>query len=115
MLIAFIVILSFFIVFVAVTFFITRKNITIKAGDKIFRVVCVGSKISIYVNDTIVATDPMPQLIYGEQYDVKYGDEEFVVKCKSSTYGRVLRVEVYQGDKLLADNGKILKEKKTDK
>ena len=71
--------------------------------------------VKVFVNDTIVATDPMPQLIYGEQYDVKYGQEEFVVKCKSSTYGRVLRVEVYQGDKLLADNGKILKEKKTDR
>ena len=112
MLIAFIVIVSLFLIFTIVTFFMTRKNITLKVGERNFRITCVGSKLNIYVNDTLVASDQMPQLIYGEEYNVKHGEEEFCVKCKSSTYGSVLRVEIYQNGKLLLDNGKVLKEKK---
>ena len=111
MLIALIIALSLFIVFAVTTFFLTRKNIVMKVGDKEFKITCFASKLMVYINDTLVASDEMPQLIHGEEYNVKYKEEEFVVKCKSNKYGSVLRVEVYQNGKLLADNGKQLKEK----
>lgn len=111
MLEACLVVIGLFIIFIVVTFFMTRKDYKLQVGDKEFRVKNAGSKLSIHVNESLVVSDQMPQLINGETYEVKYKEEDFIVKCKSNSYGNILRVEIYQDGKLIADNGKTIKEK----
>lgn len=112
MLIAGIVIVCVFIIFLLTAFFVTRKNIVIEVEGQKFRIKNQGSKLTIYVDENLKVSDSMPQLIYGESYEVKFDDKEYVVKCRSNSIGSVLRVEVYKDGKMIADNGKVLKEKK---
>lgn len=115
MLIACLVVVILFAIFVLVSFFLMKKDYKIQVKDKIFRVKFIGSKLTIFVNDSLVCNDDMPQLIKGEEYEVNYKDELYVVKCKCNSFGNVLRVEIYKDGKLIADNGKIIKEKTAQK
>ena len=113
MLIVGIVVVCLFIVFLVSAYFLTRKDIKIEVEGKNFRIKNQGSRLSIFVDGNIVVSDTVPQLIYGESYEVKLNDSEYVVKCKSNTLGSILRVEVYKNGALIKDNGKVIKEKKT--
>ena len=113
MLIAGLCVLAAFLIFIVITYFLMRKDLKIEVEGKIFRVTTKVSKLAIFINDQLVASDDMPQLIYGETYKVKFLEEEFEVKCQTNSFGNVLRVEIFKDDKLIKDNGKVLKTKKT--
>lgn len=71
--------------------------------------------MKIIVNEKIVATEVMPQLIRGESYDVEIKGKKYVVICKCNGFGNKMRVEIHADGKLIKDNGVILPEKKTKK
>lgn len=114
MLIAGLCVLAAFLIFIIITYFLMRKDIKLEVEGKNFRVATKGSKLKIFINDQLVASDDMPQLIYGETYNVKFAEEEFEVKCQTNSFGNVFRVEIFKDEKLIKDNGKVLKTKKTN-
>ena len=107
MLIAVICIIAAFIVFIFAAYFITMKKIELKVDDKTFLITNRGSKLSIFIDGTLVAKDDMPQLIDGEEYNVKHNDQEYLVKCKSNSFGNILNVEILKDGVKIAENRKI--------
>lgn len=114
MLIAGLCVLAAFLIFIIVTYFMMRKDYKIEVEDKVFRIITKGSKLNIFINEQLVVSDAMPQLIYGEKYQVKFQEEEYEVKCQTNKFGNVLLVEIYKDGKLIKDNGKVLKTKKAN-
>ncbi len=108
MLIASIVIIALFIIFIVTTYIITIKNYTFEIEGQKLKVHNQGSKLQILLNDKVVLKANMPQLIHGESYDVEINKKVFTIKCQSNSFGNKMRVEVLQGEKLIADNGIIL-------
>ena len=49
--------------------------------------------------------------MHGESYDVEINEKKYIVKCKCNSFGTKFRVEIYDGETLITDNGVVLKEK----
>lgn len=113
MLIASIVVIALFIIFIVTVYCITIKNYQFTIDEKIIKVKNQGSKLRIYVNEKLVKEKYMPQLIKGENFSIEINDKEYQIFCISNSFGNKLRVEVRQGDKIIADNGVIMNKQKT--
>lgn len=112
MLIAFLVVIALLIVFVVITFFITKKNYKFDLEGGTLRVQNIGSHLKIYFNEELIKDVFSPQLFSGEKVEFKIGEKELSITCKSNYLGNKLRVEIFDGETLLADNGVEIKEKK---
>jgi hypothetical protein len=106
MLIASICLIAVFLVFIVVTYFMTMKKVELIADEKKFKITNRGSKLAIFINDSLVAKDDMPQLIDGEEYNVKHEGKAYLVKCKSNSFGNVFKVEIFKDGQKLAENRK---------
>ena len=117
MLIACIVIVSLFVLFILVTYLITIKKYTFKIDEKDLTIYNRGSKLKILLDNKNILTISMPQLINGEVYDIKIDEKEYNIRCQTNSYGNKLRVEIYKEGKLIDDNKVVLnnKNKKSDK
>lgn len=113
MLIASIVVIALFIIFIVTVYCITIKNYQFTIDEKIIKVKNQGSKLRIYVNEKLEKEKYMPQLIKGENFSIEINDKEYQIFCISNSFGNKLRVEVRQGDKIIADNGVIMNKQKT--
>lgn len=111
MLIAGIVIIAVFIVFITITYIMMIKNYKFVIDGKVLKVHNQGSRLTISVDDKVVAIQNMPQLMHGESYDVEINEKKYIVKCKCNSFGTKFRVEIYDGETLITDNGVVLKEK----
>lgn len=115
MLIASIVLVCLIAVFILVTFIMTIKNYTFEIDGEKLQVKNRGSRLKIFVNDKMVASQVMPQLIHGESYEVNIKDKQYRVDCKCNGFGNKMRVEIHADGELIKDNGVVLPEKKTKK
>lgn len=113
MLIASIVVIALFIIFIVTVYCITIKNYQFTIDEKIIKVKNQGSKLRIYVNEKLEKEKYMPQLIKGENFSIEINDKEYQIFCISNSFGNKLRVEVRQGDNIIADNGVIMNKQKT--
>ena len=109
LLIAFIVILSFFAIFVIATYFMQRKTFKFKIENSDILIINAGANIKIFVDKKLVKSYFMPNLIKGEAYNFDIDGKEYILKCKSNSFGYKLQMKVYSQDKLIADNGVKLK------
>lgn len=105
MLIASIVLVCILVVFILVTYIMTLKNYTFVLEEGTLQVKNRGSKLKVYVDGVVVVSQVMPQLIHGESYLVDMKGRRYTVKCKCNSFGNKMRVEVFDGDKLIQDNG----------
>lgn len=115
MLIASLVLVGVLVIFVLSMYIITIKNYTFMLDEGKLQVKNRGSKLKLLVDDKVVSSQVMPQLIHGESYEVKMKDKTYLVKCKCNNFGNKMRVEVYLGDNLVKDNGVILAKPKEGK
>ena len=108
-------VVAVFIIFIITTFFITRKNYSFEINDKIIKVSNCGSILKIFVNNDVVASYHMPQLIQGETYKITIDEKDISIKCRSNSFGTKLSVKAYCGENEVYNNGievKIKDEKK---
>lgn len=105
LLIAFIVVLVLFAVFVVATYFILRKTFKFKIGDNEIIIRNAGSYIKIFVDKKLIKSFFMPNLIKGESYSFDVGGNEYTLKCQSNSFGSKLQMQVFKQDTLIADNG----------
>lgn len=112
MLIASIIIIALFIIFIVTVYCMTIKNCQFTIDDKIVKVKNQGSKLRIYVDEKLIKEKYMPQLIKGEIFSIEINEKEYQIFCLSNSFGNKLRVEIRQGDKVVADNGVIIENKK---
>lgn len=111
--IAGIVLACVLVVFIIVTYILTIKNFEFDIDECKLQVKNRGSKLKILVDDKIVATQVMPQLIHGESYEVEIKGKKYVINCKCNNFGNKMRVEIYSDGQLVKDNGvKLSKPKK---
>lgn len=112
MLIASIVLVCLLAIFILVTYLITIKSYTFEMEEGKLQLKNKGSRLKILVDDKVVVSQVMPQLIHGETYVVQMKDTTYTIKCKCNNFGNKMRVEVYKGEVLIKDNGVILPLKK---
>ena len=105
LLIAFIAVLAFFAVFMIATYFILRKTFKFNIDKNEIVIKNAGSYIKIVVDKRLVKSFFMPNLIKGETYLFNVGGDEYVLKCKSNSFGPKLQMQVFKQDTLIADNG----------
>ncbi len=105
LLIAFIVVLAFFAIFVIVTYFMLRKTFKFKIGDNDILIRNAGAYIKIFVDKKLIKSFYMPNLIKGEMYNFDIGGNEYILKCQSNAFGYKLKMQVFKQDTLIADNG----------
>lgn len=115
MLIACIVIIALFVVFILTTYLISMKTAKFEVEGKELKVHNQGSKLSIFYDNKLILKKNMPQLIQGESFDVPVNDKIYIVKCQSNGFGNKIRIELFDGNTLLSDNGVKLKPKKIEK
>ncbi len=108
MLIASIVLVCLLAVFVLVTFLVTIKNYTFEMEEGKLQVKNIGSRLKVLIDDKVVVSQVMPQLIHGETYTVQMKDTSYTIKCKCNSFGNKMRVEIYKGEVLVKDNGVTL-------
>ncbi len=109
---AFIGVICLFFLFLIVSFFMTSKNIELKLENSTVKVQTRGSKMKIFVNDSLYKEIYAPPLINGVTYQISVDGQEYDLYCHSSGLGYKLRVEIRRDDKTIVDNGVIIKEKK---
>lgn len=112
MLIASIVLICLLVVFVLVTYILTIKNYTFDLEEGKVQIKNRGSRLKILVDEKVVVSQVMPQLIHGETYEVSVKDTPYTIKCKCNGFGNKMRVEIYKGEVLVKDNGVTLPNQK---
>jgi len=112
MLIACIVVVCLFIIFISTTYFMTRKSYSFEFEGKKVKFENAGSQSKIFVDDTLVQAYHMPQLIKGEEFKIEINQKELLIKCKTNWFGNKLSMQVLNGEEEVFNNGVIIKEKK---
>lgn len=112
MLIACISLVGVLILFVAITFFMTYKRYQFEVEGGKLRVQTMGSHLKIFFNDNLIKDVFSPQLFNGEQVSFNIGEKEFQINCKCNKFGNKLKVEILDGEKIIATNGVELKNEK---
>lgn len=116
MLIASIVVIAIFLIFIITTYIITIKNYSFDIDGQKLKVHNQGSKLQISLNDKVVLKANMPQLIKGESYEVEINKKIYTIRCQCNSFGNKMRVEIFQGENLVTDNGVVIEKKiKEDK
>ena len=105
LLIAFIVVLVLFAVFVIATYFVLRKTFKFNIDKNEIIIRNSGSYIRIYVDKKLAKSYFMPNLIKGETYSFNVGGNEYTLKCRSNSFGSKLQMQVFKDETLIADNG----------
>lgn len=105
MLIAGIVVVAVFIAFIVTTYLITRKTYTFELDGRKIKFANAGSTCKIFVDDKLIETYHMPQLISGTTFNIKVDKKDVVIKCKSNSYGNKLSMVALVGDKEVYNNG----------
>lgn len=104
MLIACIVVLAVFIVFVLTTFLMTRKSYSFEFEGKKVRVLNSTNTLKIFVDELLLQTHHMPQLIHGEKFNIKINDKEVELKIKTNSIGSKFSMKAFANEKEIYDN-----------
>lgn len=112
---AFIGVIGLFFLFLVFSYFMSSKNVELKVGNSTVKVETRASKMKILINNSLYKEISAPPLIHGVSYKITVEEKEYDLYCHSSGLGYKLRVEIRQDDKVLADNGVIIKEKTAKK
>ena len=112
MLIACLVVVMIFLIFIVATYFATKKSCVFDFNGKKIKFENSGSYSKIFIDDKLIQTHHMPQLIYGEEFKVTVDAEEVVLKCKCNGFGNKLSIKAYVGEQEIFNNGVVLKKKK---
>lgn len=51
----------------------------------------------------------MPQFLKGETFQIKVGEKELVLKCKTNSYGNKFSLQAYCEDKEVYNNNVVVK------
>ena len=111
MIYAIIAIIAVLLIFVLVSYFIMKKTIKFVLNGKNVVLKSQGNSIKIYSDNNLINTTLYPNLLGGQDIEVKIDEKEYLFKCKSSSFGFKMRVEVYSDGQFIADNGVQLKQK----
>ena len=111
MLIASIIVVTIFIIFITSTFFLTRKTYCFDFEGKKIIVKNSGSVLNIFVNDVLSQSNHMPQLIKGENFKLMVENKELTINCKTNAFGNKFSLQAYCGDQQIYDNGVKIKSK----
>ncbi len=111
MLYAAIAVIALLLLFLLVSFFLTYKNYSFKIDENEIKVQNRGAHLKIFIDGKLHKDYFMPQLIKGEEFKVPLNDKEVTIKCKTSSLGYKMRVEVSIDENFITDNGVKLKEK----
>ncbi len=109
MLIAFIVIIGLFFVFLIASYFLSRKRYSLNVENSVVTVTTSGSKMRVFINDKPYKEYISPPLIHGVKYPITVNEKEYTLSCQSSGLGYKLKVEILDQDKVVATNGVKLK------
>lgn len=109
MLIACICVIAVFIIFVAVTFFVTKKSYSFVFNGKMIKITNAGSQCKIFINNSLSYSYHMPQFLKGETFQIKVGEKELVLKCKTNSYGNKFSLQAYCEDKEVYNNNVVVK------
>lgn len=112
MLIAVCVLICLLLLFVLVSFFMTHKIYEFEIDGHKLKVENIAAHLKLYIDNVQVADYFSPQLIKGEEYKLKIGEKDILLKCRSSSLGFKLRLEVWEDETMLDCNNVLLKEKK---
>ena len=115
MLIACIVLVCVLVAFVAITFFITRKNITLQIQEGLLRITNQGSHLKVYLNDNLIQDVFSPPILNGADIMINLGEKEYKLFCKCNTWGTKMKVDLLDGEKVIASNGVEIENKKINK
>lgn len=112
MLIACLVAIALLIVFVLATFFITMKKYSFDFEGGVLTIKNVGSHLKIYFNEELIKDVFSPQLINGEKIVFNIGEKEYSLSAISNAFGNKLKIEIFEGEKVVLSNNVEIKEKK---
>ena len=87
-------ILALITLFLLIYLLITRKSFHFEYGKHKIKVFTIGPILKIFVDDKIVKKDSSPQLIYGEEYTLKFGEKIMLIKCKTNKWGTKFFVDI---------------------
>lgn len=105
MLIALIVVLSIFAVFMVVSYFLMRKTFAAEIDGVNVLIKNSGGYLRVYQNKKLINSFYMPDLIHGTDYPICINDKTYNLKCKSNATGFKIKMQILQENKIVADNG----------
>lgn len=105
MLIALIVVAFVLVVFVGVGLLLTHRKFEFDIEGGKLLVKNSGSHLKIYFNEKLVKDVFAPQLYAGEKVEFLLQEKQFHLVCKCNYFATKMRVEIFEGEKLVADNG----------
>lgn len=105
MIIALIVVLSLFVVFITASYFLLRKTFSTTIDGVNVMIKNSGGYLRVYENKKLVNSFYMPDLIHGTDYQVSINGKPYNLKCKSNTSGLKVKMQIFQDDKIITDNG----------
>lgn len=109
MLYALIAVVCVLVIFVVVSYFLMKKTYKFQIEDKTIIVKNAGSNLKVLDNDKLISASCYPDLLKGDTLEFKIGENNYTLKCKSSALGYKIRMEIYKDDKMICDNGVVLK------
>ena len=109
MLYALIAVVCLLVIFVIVSYFLMKKTYKFQIEDKTIIVKNEGSNLKVLDNDKLISFSHYPDLLKGENLDFKIGENSYTLKCRSNAFGYKIRMEIYHDDRLICDNGVVLK------
>lgn len=107
MLYAMISLIALFVIFIVVMFFVTKKSYTFSVNNKVVKVSNAGTKLKIYIDGALYQTYQMPQLVYGEKYEIEVGNTPYILKVKSNKMGSKLSVKIFDTDENIVATNNI--------
>ena len=110
MLYAMISLIALFVIFVVVMFFVTKKSYTLSVNNKVVKITNAGSKLKVYIDGALYQTYQMPQLVYGEKYEIEVDNTPYTLKVKSNNMGSKLSVKIFDANEnIVATNNVEIK------
>lgn len=80
--------------FLLIYLLITRKSFSFEYGKHKIKIFTMGPILKILVDDKLIKKDSSPQLIYGEEYSLQFGEKIMLIKCKTNKLGTKFFVDV---------------------
>ena len=111
MFIAVIAVVAALLIFVLLTFLLTRKSFKFQIEDGELKIQNSGSHLKVFFNNQIVKDVYSPQLFIGEKIQFKLNDKDLSLFTKCNQWGTKFQVQIFEGDKMIADNGVVIDQK----
>lgn len=109
MLIASLVIVAVFILFITITYFVTKKSYHFEYNGKNIKISNSSNTLKIFIDGNLFQIIHMPQLIKGESFKIKVDEQEIIVNCKSNGFGNKLSINAFAEEKEIYNNNVKIK------